>query len=238
MDFVYCNYLGRSAIFMSPKAHRYVAFFDLDDTILNTSSGKLFIEYSFKNSMYSPLEILGGVAVGFAYSLGMVRTEEVIRKWAMKYKGWLEQDLVDFSDKLFDDVVKDHIRNEMVEEIETHKSAGARVVILSASTPYICRPVQRHLEMHDLLCTQLETSGKVLTGQLSGPYVYGPQKQHYAHKYCIDHGFEPAEAYYYGDSYADRFVLDHVGNAVCVFPDPRLEKIAVEKNWRVLKGVE
>jgi phosphoserine phosphatase len=52
--------------------------------------------------------------------------------------------------------------------------------------------------------------------------------------YCHNNGYDPMNAWYYGDSHTDRFVMEAVGFPVAVSPDKRLMKIAKKNNWAIL----
>ncbi len=216
-------------------AGEYAAFFDLDDTILDTASGKVFLEYCFNEGMYSVGEIAEGVMVGLGYRFGIYSAEEVVRMWAMYYKGWPREKMADLSNTLFETEIKKHIRPAAVEEINRHKRNGAKIVMLSASTTFICEPVQKLLEIDDLLCTHLQVDEQdQLTGHLDGDYIYGRNKLVHGSKYCEKNNYKMAEAHYYGDSNADRFMLDAVGYAYAVNPGTRLKALAQTKGWSVV----
>lgn len=212
---------------------KYAAFFDLDNTILDTSSGRLFIDYSYRKGRISRSVLFYGMFIVFAHRLGLIDTESVIRKWALKYRGLPERDIKAFSDAWFEESVIPHFREGAVREVDEHRRNGGVTILLSAATPYVCRPAGDYLKMDEVLCTVLEVDSGVLTGRLTGRYNYGAEKLRQAEEYCRANGYRMEEAYYYADSFADIPVLERVGHPVCVTPDRRLTKRAKDEDWRI-----
>lgn len=211
----------------------YVAFFDLDETLLAKNSGRVFWEYCMENRLYSPVEIgyLGFSLLKFL--VGFDETEDFIRSWASVFRGWSENKMESITRELFDQRIRPVIRNPAVSEVKKHQDAGARTVILSASTRFVCHPVRDHLGMDEALCTALAIENGKFTGKLASPYIFGEQKYLSALSYCQENGFDLSRAWYYGDAFTDRFVMEAVGNPVCVTPDRKLRAYAREKNWRI-----
>lgn len=222
-----------SALCMSDKP--YVAFFDLDETLLSVNSGRVFWDYCLKRGIYSGQEI-GFITFSLIKFLaGFDETEDFIRNWASCFKGWSEARMLELTNELFDLHIRDLIRHDARREIEHHRKQGALTVILSASTDYVCEPVRKELQMDKVLCSRLETANGQFTGRLGSPYVFGEQKLLAALQFADDNGIDLQKCYYYGDAHTDRFVMGAVGTPVCVTPDKKLRAYALEKNWRIVE---
>ncbi len=213
----------------------YIAFFDLDNTLLAGSSGRYLVRYSYKNGLLSHSELVFGIYSSLLYRAGLVDSGAIVARWAMKYRGWPEKKIRDYSVRFFEDVLTDRIRRSAAEAVAFHRANGGKTVILSASTTYICELVRKHLEMDDCLCTALEAENGVLTGRLAGKYCYGAEKLNRVILYCAATGNSLEEAFYYADSGADLPVLDKVGFPMCVTPGRRLRRIARLRGWPVLR---
>ncbi len=212
---------------------RYVAFFDLDKTIIDSTSGKLFITYSHNTGYLSHSDFILSNFMVFLYGRGILTTEYVIKKWAKKYKGVTQKKVTDFSKIFFNDCIKNHIRKKAIEEIALHKKDHGKTVVLSAALPYICNPLCEYLEMDDVICTNLEVKDCVFTGRLLGSYCYGEEKLNRVEAYCNDDGFTLDDAFYYADSTADVPVLERVGNPICITPDKRLRNLSIKRGWKI-----
>lgn len=213
----------------------YVAFFDLDHTILDTSSARLYIIYLYRLGHISRGDLTRGAVMSALHRFGLFASEDAIKKWVMKYRGVSEQKTMELTRTWFDEMVKGRIRQGAVAEIERHRGGGARTVVLSASTNYGCEPVKEHLGMDDVISTRLEVRDGLFTGELSGDYCYGPVKLTRALEYCVRHGHDMEDAWYYGDALADVHIMERVGHPVCVTPDRKLRKVARKRGWEIVE---
>ena len=192
------------------------------------------MRYAYSGGLISSTDLLKSVFIGLLHRIGVVGTEKIIRKWAEKYKGVSEQETINISNKWFKEVVTPHFRDILLKEIKFHRDNNGRLVILSAATPYVCRPVREYLGLDDYICTELEVSDGLFTGGLKGDYCQGKIKLERAIEYCRKNGASIESAYYYGDSIADRFLLERAGSPVCVSPDWKLRRLALRSGWRVI----
>ena len=150
--------------------------------------------------------------------------------------GLNEESIMQLSREIFEQLIKETIRSKVLETIREHRANKAAVVLLSSATTPICEPVGQFLQMDDIICTRLESKNGMLTGRTVGKLVYGPEKKVRMLDYCRDKGFDPQEAWYYGDSYTDRYVMEAVGHPVAVYPDSRLLNIAKRRNWPIINA--
>jgi len=210
----------------------YVAFFDLDHTILNISSGKIMFKGSLEHKLIGRKEIFKGIILNILYRLGILSAEAAIARWLQWYRG-VTAEMMQPTALYCAREVKKVIRNDARREIKFHQDNGARTVILSASTAFFCDQIKTELQMDDVICTELEIINDRFSGKIKGKYCYGSEKLMRARQYCKDKGLKMEDAYYYGDSLADLPVLESVGIPVCVTPDKKLKKIALKRGWNI-----
>ncbi len=212
----------------------YIAFYDLDMTILSASSGKLFIQYLYRKGLISLLDLVNGVYVSLMHRIGIIHSDAIIRKWVARFSGWSERSMEDMSNDWFSTMVKPAIRSEAVDSINWHNKNGAQTVILSAATRFICEPVQHTLQMHDIICTELDIRNGFFTGKITGEYNHGVEKLKRANEFCNANGYDLQSAYYYADSISDLPVLEKVKHPGCVTPDRLLRNVAKKRGWEIL----
>ncbi len=211
----------------------YVAFFDLDDTVFSINSGKLMVRYAAENGLMKKRQIVWLYLFAMAYRMHILTEKFIMSKIAQFLKGLPEEKLVRYTEEIFKRFLKDSIRQQAKDAIQKHKENGAQVIILSASTPYICRQVQAHLNLDGYLCSELQ----VIEGRLSGKplkdYCYGREKANRIYNYCQENQLKPDDSWYYGDAPSDRPAMEAVGNPVCISPGRHMQRVARKKNWRV-----
>lgn len=212
----------------------YIAFYDLDHTILKGNSATSLVEEARKRGFMSPKQYRHAIWLSILYKLNLGDPTRMIHRMLSWLRGLREDAVRELCREVFSDLLAVTIRPEILEAISFHKNNGGANVLLSSATSPICKPVSEHLELDDVICTRLASESGLLTGRTEGRLVYGLEKKSRMLSYCASFGMSPAEAFYYGDSYTDQYVMDAVGFPVAVSPDTKLLKIAQQKNWPVL----
>ncbi len=217
------------------KNESYVVFVDLDKTLLSINSGPELVWTSYKKGHMSTWDLLKAAMLSLSYLLRLKDTLKSAKSMAKWLTGIPETSIIELSKQLVEEKLIQMFRPSMIHEIERHKNKGANVVILSAALPYICEPIAHYLGINDVICSAMETAGGMFTGKPLGHICLGPEKEIRARQYCLDKSYDLQKAYSYGDSYADRFILQSTGNPICVEPDKRLRKLAEIKNWQIME---
>ncbi len=209
-----------------------IAFFDLDHTILDTSSGNIMFRGSYESGIIGKRGIAGSLGIILLYRLGLMSAERAVGRWMRWYRGIDVETILPLAAEWIE-TLKGHVRGDAVREIRRQRELGARTVILSASPTFICERMRDYLKMDDMICTELEIVDGRLTGRLRKGYCHGREKLIRAVRYCDALGRSIKDTWYYADSIADLPVLEAVGNPVCVTPDARLMRIARKRGWRI-----
>ncbi len=212
----------------------YTAFYDLDHTILDSNSATHLVQEARKRGVMTERQYWLAVWLSILYKLNIGEPIKMINRMLSWLTGLQEESIMKLSQEIFDNIIKETIRPEILETIREHRAKKAAVILLSSATTPICLPVTRFMELDDVICTQLESENGILTGHTRGKLVYGPEKKVRMLAYCREKEYDPREAWYYGDSHTDRYVMEAVGYPVAVSPDKRLLKIAKRNNWPIL----
>jgi len=213
----------------------YIAFFDLDKTILDRNSGEVLIRRAYQTGLMSLRSVLYGLYLGILYRFDLRDTTRIIDRMAEWMSGVSEEAMTHIAETIFKETLQHSIRPEIITEMDRHRTKGARIVMLSASLPNICSLISTHLDMDDVICSNLEVVDGFFTGKPIGKLCFGDEKLERVRDYCEGKDCQLQNAYYYADSISDAAVMDLVGNPICVSPDKKLARIAAEKGWRSLK---
>ncbi len=214
---------------------KYVAFFDIDNTIISATSGRMMALHGYRAGFLSNWNMVEGIVLSLLYRFKLMKSEHVIKLMAKWLKGISEREIIDFSAQLFDEYLKDTIREKARMEVDFHNAHGGFTVTLSATTRYLSELIKEYLGMGDIICSEMEVIDGRYSGFPLGNYCYGQEKLIQATDYCKKHGFDLTEAYYYGDSVSDIPLLEVVGHPMCVTPDKKLEKVAMAKGWTICR---
>jgi putative phosphoserine phosphatase/1-acylglycerol-3-phosphate O-acyltransferase len=219
----------------SNTSKNYIAFFDLDRTIIHANSGKLLIQQGYKHGLMTRMDIIKGIYLSLLYRLDLKDTAKIIDTMVNWVKGVSESAVNELSAEIFKNYILISIHHEVQSEISFHKREGARVVILSSSILPVCQYVADYLGMDDVICSNLEVVNEVFTGHPSGSLCFGEEKVARLIEYCKKNSVSPTHSWYYGDSISDLPVLCSVGNPVCINPDKKLKKEAYKRGWKILQ---
>jgi len=215
---------------------RTAAFFDMDKTVLSCNSAGRYARYLFRRGELRLLDALRTARWLIQYRLALIDAAAVSRRAISSIEGEPEADMIELCRVWFEEDVRQFIAEPAVQAIEAHRARGHRVVLLTAATPYIAEPVSEHLALDDYISTQLEVDDDgYFTGRAIEPLCYGEGKIHWASGWADTHGIDFEHSYFYTDSYTDRPMLDRIGNAVAVNPDPRLRRYARREKIPILR---
>ena len=211
------------------------AFFDFDETLLDTESSRLGIKYLWERRLVSLGFILRAFVVGILYRRHLISDEQTAKILLRLYRNRRLDDFVDGSQNFYTEILKPRLAPNILAKANEHRSKGHSMVLISGSIRYMLEPVARDLGFDHLLCTDLEegTNG-LLTGRPKGPLCLDNTKRRLATQLAQDNGIDLKNSYAYGNHQADLPLLESVGFPHAVEPTSPLRKIAVAKNWPIL----
>ncbi len=212
------------------------AFFDLDNTILSTSSGRLWIRYLRQTRRLSRRQeaaIWGWVGL---YALGLLDFPHLMARVMAGATGQDEAETWALCRRWFDELVLGYVAEGARAAIDRHRAEGHHVAIVTASTPYAAGPVAAHLGLGSAyLATRLEVRAGRFTGRLIEPACHGAGKVYWVDRYASEHDIDLASSFFYTDSINDLPLLEHVGHPVAVNPDRKLARLARQRGWPTVR---
>lgn len=221
-----------SALALRPTA----AFFDLDKTIIATSSAYAFGREFVNNGLITRQEALELSLSKASYMLAGHSSEQMDSardSLTQMVTGWSVDEIRRITTETMHNVVTPAIYAEARDLIEQHRSAGRDVIIISASASFLVEPIAHELGVNQVVATELEVVDGRLTGAITR-YLKGGAKAEAVSEYAATRGYDLARSYAYSDSATDIPMLAKVGHPVAVNPDRALRKHALAHDWQVL----
>jgi HAD superfamily hydrolase (TIGR01490 family) len=219
---------------MEPQAKRYIAFFDLDKTLLSINSGSALVREAYRRGLMSTADLVNAIYLSFLYKLHLRDTALIVAGMGRWLKGVAVEDLKVLSEHVVNKHLIDAIRPEIFSEINFHRKNCAEIVILSSAISQICSPLGTYIGADNIICTVMESADGVFKGSAENTFCLEDEKRVRLIEYCEMKNYSLDEAFYYGDSISDLSALEVVGHPVCVRPDRKLSRIAGEKGWRII----
>lgn len=205
---------------------------DLDGTLIGGSSEKEFLLSLFRERALSPGKLIGFL---FAYLAHPFRTFREGRAWNRTYLAGLSPDTVNETAVRLARRLTGAVRPDVAGRLRDYRSAGAQLVLLSASLEPLVREMASMNGFDGFRGSSPEVSRGRYTGRVSGNRPWGSAKVAVAGEIMRDAGVTPLETLALGDSYSDRHILALCAGAVAVHPKTRLKALAKKNGWTVLE---
>jgi HAD superfamily hydrolase (TIGR01490 family) len=213
------------------------AFFDLDKTIIATSSTLAMGKSFYAAGLISRRDVLKGAYARLVYHLGEVdaaKMERLRDDLAKAVIGWdadqvdavIAEDLIALIDPL--------VYDEAAALIEEHHAAGRQVVIVSSSGAELVGPIGALIGVDQVIASRMVIEDRKYTGDVAY-YCFGTNKAKAMRELATERGWDLADCYAYTDSFTDVPMLEAVGHPHAVNPDRSLRREAISRNWPVLE---
>jgi len=213
------------------------AFFDLDKTIIASSSALAFSKPLLREGLISKRAALKSAYAQLVFSLSGAdedRTERMRAEISALCKGWDVAQVRAIVNETLHDIVDPLVYAEAAELITWHQEQGHDVIVLSAAGEEVVTPIAAMLGATGSVATRMG----IVDGRYSGEvafYCYGEQKAVAAKQLAAENGYDLAACYAYSDSSTDIPLLETVGMPRAVNPDRLLRRTAAERDWTVLE---
>lgn len=217
---------------------REAAFFDLDKTLMAGSSGMQFARIARRRGIVSRRQVLKWGRDHLRYRIKGATDEEtaqLLRVARESISGVSATGITRMWPEVLAGILP-RIYPEMLAEVHRHQDAGRRTFIVSAAGSDMVASLARVLAMDGGVGTRYLVNGEgAYTGEIDGPFVYGPGKVTAMEDLAEEFNLDLGESWAYSDSMSDLPMLSAVGNPVVVNPDPPLLAEARDRGWQVMR---
>ena len=215
---------------------RAAAFFDLDKTILATSSALAFARPFYRGGLIGRSDVIRSAYAQFIFLASGAdhdQMETMRRYMSDLVTGWDVAKVREIVAETIDVIIDPAVYDEAVALIEEHRAAGRDIVIISSSGTEVVEPIGERLGAAVAIGTQLVVEDGRYTGEILF-YAYGEGKAQAMRDLSDERGYDLAASYAYTDSVTDLPMLEAVGHPTAVNPDAELRRIATERDWPVV----
>ena len=216
---------------------RVAAFFDLDKTIIATSSVFAFNKSFLGEGMLSRRSVIDLAYTQLAFSLSDADDEQmnkVRQAMATATKGWEPEAVERIVTEGLTEKVTPTVYAEAQELLAEHRALGHDLVIVSASGEELIAPIARMLGVDHYAGTRMSRDADGRYGGEIEFYCQGPGKATAIRGFAERYGYDLDSCYAYSDSSTDLPMLEEVGHPTVVNPDRVLRREALERGWPIL----
>ncbi|MFP4268022.1 MAG: HAD family hydrolase [Spirochaetaceae bacterium] len=208
------------------------AFFDVDHTLINGSTGTETAKEAVKTGIIPPLMLLRIPMLYLKYRTGFF-APSILEKLLCFLEGMHIEELRKLGSKVFEKSLSPRIFTEAVSAVEYERGLGREVVLATSSLACIVEPLADYLGVEKIIATEIETKEGRITGRFEGVPAFGEGKHRKTAVFMKDAGIDPEKCSFYSDSHYDLPLLKRVGEPAAVNPDRRLRREAERRNWRI-----
>jgi HAD superfamily hydrolase (TIGR01490 family) len=205
---------------------RSIAVFDVDGTLINGSSERIFIKYLLQENVISIKDLVNAGILG----IKSMFNNNVLRGYS-PYIYLTKANKFYLCNKKYDDIktivekyVKKHVFSllfsEAVNLINDFKRNNIEVILLSAGLEIIISEIALALGIGRFYATRLtvNTQNNTFTGTIDGCYYYGKEKVNFLEENFSREEYDYNNSYAYGNSSSDVLYLIRFGNRYIVNP--------------------
>jgi len=220
----------------SNSARHSAAFFDLDRTLISGSSAFVLAIAAWRGKLVPTHQFVRDAASAVAFKVAGASddTSNGVRDRILgAVKGIHVDDLIALNADIVPKLM-DKLRPEARHLLDQHRQAGRPTYIVSASPIEVVEPLAIALGMTAGIGTRSEIVDGVYTGDLAGPFCYGPGKVEAIVELARLENLDLERCWAYSDSASDLPMLKCVGHPVAVNPDAKLERFAGQEGWPIV----
>jgi putative phosphoserine phosphatase / 1-acylglycerol-3-phosphate O-acyltransferase len=218
-----------------PQGPQVGAFFDFDGTLIAGYSANAWYGERLRKFEVGPAELARTLLAGFDMTL---RGADVTRFMEIAVAAWTGRtadEIEELGERLFVQQIAGMVYPQAGALILAHRCAGHTIAIASSATPFQVAPLARELGIDNLLCTEVEVAGGLVTGRLAGPVLWGSGKANAVRTFAEEKGIDLDQSYAYGNGKEDLAYLEAVARPRPLNPDGGLTQLARERGWETYR---
>jgi HAD superfamily phosphoserine phosphatase-like hydrolase len=209
---------------------------DVEGTLSNGTTwkaiGKYLVEHGRERGY--KIQFYGYVPLYLLSKVHLIDPVWAGNRWFMGLakvmKGMTQQEVDDLGEWVVANELWPNRRTAVTDELTAYTQQGHRVILTSGAFEGIVNALAKRIGAQSILGTQLEMTGGKATGRIVGKMNTGKVK---ARRLLEALGGSPLDMAY-GDTLADKFMLEKAVTPIAVNPDKGLKAEAEGRGWRIV----
>jgi HAD superfamily hydrolase (TIGR01490 family) len=211
-----------------------VHIFDVDYTLVKKTTSHYFIAEALSAGAISLWQLRAVPFEWLRYKLG--RANQNFIEDAVKHLSGIDSHTLEtLAENAFVHRMRAAVYPDAQRLIERVHRNGEPVHFATSSFYPLIRPLERYLGVTESIASSLEFAGGKTTGRITGTAPFGHNKKTVVQAWLAQRNIDPADVYFYSDSYTDLPLLDLCGHPVAVNPDPLLAREATQRKWTIMR---
>ena len=217
-----------------------LTLFDLDGTLIGTDSDHAFGEFLVQVGWADKIHFKQRNDKFYAeYLAGTIDVAAYLDFATAAWRTRPESEALAMRERFMREVMRPALHERACKLVQQHQTAGDRVAIVTATNEFVTRPIADLFGIETLLAVELERDeqGRV-TGRAKGVPTFCEGKVTRVEQWLKEHG-QAAQNFdrvtFYSDSINDLPLLEWATHPVATNPGAKLEAVASERGWPILR---
>lgn len=216
-----------------------IAYFDLDETIVAMDSTTLWFSWLVKQGLATEAIVKEDERLLGLYHQGRVDIAEYIELSLLPIKGMGVSKVTELVSQFIQEEIQSRIYPEAIAKLVWHQKRGDHIVLISASSEHLVKPIGAYLGVDVSFGVEAETyldaeQQQCYSGKIIGEPTFKEGKVKKILAYLAENrAYLPSnlKSYAYSDSMNDRFLLEFADQSYVINPNETLKQLALEKGW-------
>ena len=212
-----------------------LVIFDLDNTILNGDSDYAMINYLVHTQALDESAAKQNQIFIEDYQRGELDFDAYTTFALSAYIGMTRTEINEYMRPFVTKVIEPMINTLALKIIHDHGDSGDTILLASATNELIVQPIAKRLDIQNVIGTQVKFINDKCTGEYIPPSALGEGKLQLVQQWMQKNNFDDFSGVtFYSDSINDLPPLEAVDFPKAVNPDAMLEKISLERGWKII----
>lgn len=215
-----------------------IAFFDVDYTILDGSSGYYTTLRLIKHGIIKKRRM---IQAAYYLAAGQLFNQDIKKIYQIAINdmaGSTIERILEIGRECFENDIKPRLLIEAIARVKEHQEKGDHVVLLTAGPYMTIKILQDFLGIHEAYTMGPEVVDGILINKLRAPICHGEGKVHFAKLSSQKHNIPLSQCSFYSDHITDLPLLEQVGNPCVVNPERKLKRAAKSRGWNIHRFVK
>lgn len=212
-----------------------LALFDLDYTLLRGDSDHAWGIFLAESGLVDPeIHIERSDHYLAEYDAGRLDMEEFLAFQLAPLTRERLEVLLDLRDRFLVEKIHPLVTDAARELVEFHRQRSDTLVVITATSDFVTRPIADLFGIEHLIATELELVDGAFTGKVTGVPCFREGKITKLRDWMARTGHDDLQgSWFYSDSRNDLPLLEQVDHPVAVNPDAVLEQEAHRRGWPI-----
>ena len=212
-----------------------LALFDLDHTLLNGDSDHGWGIFLGRLGVLDAQEQQEKQDYFYQqYLRGQLDMQAFLEFQLQPLAKFSKQQLHQWREQYTSEIIAPMLAGGKPELLLPHRGAGAEIVIVTATSDFITRPIADLLGVEHLIATQVEIVDGNYTGRPTGIPSFREGKVERLKEWLATRPQSFDTSYFYSDSINDLPLLEFVDVPIAVTPDDALREHAKNSGWKII----